>query len=105
MGLIKVDNQPSQKEVFEKTESFIKFVNELGLKGEYEKCCVCGWNKTAVDMAHILPKRKGGKVEASNISPLCPNHHREFDKNVISHEAKVVIYQWILNILPKFEKN
>jgi len=62
-------------------------------------CCVCGY-KTHVELAHIKPissfseTAKLYEVNApSNILPLCPNHHWEFDNN----------YLLIENILTKKE--
>ncbi len=42
-------------------------------------CAVCGWTR-CLDAAHITPASKGGTMEESNLLPLCPNHHRLFDK-------------------------
>jgi hypothetical protein len=39
-------------------------------------CCICGWNEHLVDIHHIVPRSDGGLDSHSNLSPLCPNHHR-----------------------------
>jgi hypothetical protein len=38
-------------------------------------CMVCGWD-ISVDLHHVIPKHKGGRISTENIAILCPNHHR-----------------------------
>lgn len=47
-------------------------------------CEVCGWKESSRDLHHIIPVRKGGKDEFSNLISLCPNHHRMADRNLLS---------------------
>lgn len=58
---------------------FRDLLKECGITHYYEKCCVCGWKQTVVDLAHIKPFNEGGNYELSNIAPLCPNCHRCYD--------------------------
>jgi len=44
---------------------------------EEEPCDICG--HIGVEMAHIIPKSKGGSDAVNNILFLCPNHHKAFD--------------------------
>jgi hypothetical protein len=47
-------------------------------------CSNCGWNKAVGDIHHILPKRKGGTNDHSNLTYLCPNCHRLAHSNKLS---------------------
>lgn len=39
-------------------------------------CCLCGWNEEIIDIHHIISRKNGGSNNHSNLTPLCPNHHR-----------------------------
>lgn len=69
-------------------------IQNYNLQKDYKSCCVCGWNKDSVDFAHIVPARHGGEYTISNIVPLCPNHHRLYDKNKLSKEDITFIEQF-----------
>ena len=45
-------------------------------------CVMCGWNRTSLDIHHILHKSKGGTDDHENLIALCPNCHR------LAHEGK-----------------
>lgn len=49
------------------------------------KCFICGWDEDSCDIHHILPKSKGGKDDFSNLSVLCPNHHRLADRKKLNN--------------------
>lgn len=57
-------------------------------------CAICGESRV-VDGCHIVSKREGGPVESWNMLPLCPTHHKLFDRNEMNQseysriEAKV----------------
>ena len=51
------------------------------------KCSLCGWDKTALDVHHIIPHAQGGSHEHDNLIIVCPNCHR------LAHEGKVQINQ------------
>ena len=42
-------------------------------------CVICGFSR-AVDGAHIVAAMDGGPRTEWNIVPLCPNHHRLYDR-------------------------
>jgi len=48
-------------------------------------CLICGFNK-ALDFAHIKSIKDGGKETKSNLTILCPNHHRLYDKGLLTNE-------------------
>jgi 5-methylcytosine-specific restriction endonuclease McrA len=50
-------------------------------------CKVCGFDRL-IEYAHIIPASKGGDIRPSNILPLCPNHHRLFDKGLLTNQEK-----------------
>ena len=43
-------------------------------------CFVCGWEESSCDVHHVIPKRDGGSDVLSNLTILCPNHHRLADR-------------------------
>jgi len=47
------------------------------------KCCICGWNEGACDIHHIRGRKIPDADSNSNLTVLCPNHHR------LAHENKV----------------
>ena len=47
-------------------------------------CAICGF--AIVEYHHFPPFSKIGKHEPDKITLLCPNHHTEADKNIISEE-------------------
>ncbi len=58
--------------------------------GKPLKCCVCGYDRH-VDIAHIRPVSSHagdtslGDINAvENLAALCPNHHWEFDKGLLT---------------------
>lgn len=58
-----------------------KIVRRLGLGCSYPGC---NWKIEGVvgDIHHIIPKKKGGTDEHSNLTYLCPNCHREVHAGV-----------------------
>ena len=60
-------------------KTFLRSIKALGAEEEYSKCCVCGWDKAAIDWAHLEMSKDGGDWNFDNIVPLCPNQHRELD--------------------------
>lgn len=46
-------------------------------------CEICGFDRL-VEQAHIIPARLNGPKTAYNILDLCPNHHRLFDRNLLT---------------------
>jgi predicted restriction endonuclease len=60
-------------------------------------CVVCGYSKY-VEICHIDPiSGFSGETPLeivnalSNLVHLCPNHHKEFDRNLISQDEKEII--------------
>ena len=52
-------------------------------------CQICGYDRY-VEWAHLIPKREGGTAASVNIAILCPNHHKLFDRGLLS-EAETAI--------------
>lgn len=46
-------------------------------------CSICGWKEEICDLHHIVPRRKGGTDDHSNLACLCPNCHRLAGKGKI----------------------
>ena len=59
-------------------------------------CVVCGETRV-VDAAHLIPRTEGGITQISNIVPLCPTHHRLYDRGKLSEEEndKLVAFLFI----------
>jgi 5-methylcytosine-specific restriction protein A len=51
-------------------------------------CAVCQWRLDeygdGVEVHHIIPSAEGGTHERTNLIALCPNHHKEADKGLLS---------------------
>ena len=52
-----------------------------------DKCELCGYDRV-LDIAHVIPKVKGGKLLLNNVLLLCPNCHRLFDCNLLTEDEK-----------------
>jgi len=50
------------------------------IQGQYEYCCIVGCDYKHYDVAHIWALKHGSDDLPTNCWPMCPNHHREFDK-------------------------
>jgi len=48
-----------------------------------EVCAICGESR-CIDLAHIAPKKDGNKLVPENAVPLCPTHHRLFDRGKLN---------------------
>ena len=49
----------------------VKILKRAGIK-----CGMCGWDKTTLDLHHVIERKNGGSDWHSNLAPLCPNCHR-----------------------------
>jgi predicted restriction endonuclease len=50
------------------------------IQGQYKECCIVGCHYKHYDVAHIWALKHGSDDLPNNCWPMCPNHHREFDK-------------------------
>lgn len=50
-------------------------------------CVICGFDR-AIDFAHIVSKKDGGKKDRFNTAILCPNHHRLYDRGLLTESEK-----------------
>jgi len=76
-------------------KKFKEYLSKLRLDKFYEVCCMCGWDKASIDLAHLVPHSEGGGYTLDNILPLCPNHHRQLDRWLIS-DAELENIQFFL---------
>ena len=60
-----------------------KILRELGITA----CEICDFDQ-ALDFCHIVPQKDGGPTVSENCLVLCPNHHRLYDKNLLSTDEK-----------------
>jgi hypothetical protein len=47
------------------------------------ECAICHYS-TIIETHHIIPVHKGGLTIITNLITLCPNHHREAERGMIS---------------------
>lgn len=82
---------------------FKKEIVKRGIKKFYVMCCVCGWDATVIDLCHVYSFRDGGRCSVDNIAPLCPNHHRIFDRGLANDIHKAAIYDFLSLIAHQLE--
>jgi len=54
-------------------------------KKDKAKCEICGETRS-VDIAHIIPRSRGGSGSVGNLFFLCPTHHSLFDRHQLSRD-------------------
>lgn len=69
------------------------------LKRANIKCMMCNWDRTTLDIHHIIPKKQGGTNNDNNLICLCPNCHR------LAHENKYSIDELENNSVEKLFNN
>lgn len=59
-------------------------------------CAVCGLDELSIlDAAHIVPHAAGGEPTAENGRPLCANHHRAFDRDLLAWSTELQEFEWV----------
>ena len=58
-------------------------------------CSRCGWNEEICDIHHIVPKRKGGSDDHSNLTYLCPNCHRLADRGKLDANDLINLEEYV----------
>ena len=48
-----------------------------------KECIICGFDKR-VHKHHIVKRRELGSDDEENLVFLCPNHHWEYDNNLVN---------------------
>lgn len=75
--------QPTRIELESLSKPFYeKLLRRLNLN----KCLVCGFKD--YELHHLTPRSKDGLDLATNLIPLCPNHHAEIHRNGIDTELQ-----------------
>lgn len=82
---------------------FNKFLKVHKLEEYYTYCCICEWDRGGIDYCHILPDSKGGDYSINNIVPLCPNHHRLLDRDLLQDYEAEQITDFIYAMYRKLE--
>lgn len=60
------------------------------------ECLVCGLEEQSIlDAAHIVPHAAGGLPIAENGRPLCANHHRAFDRQLLEWDWETDRFEWV----------
>lgn len=77
---------------------FRKLLKKLHLDKLYIECCICGWRECKVDLCHVIPDKDGGSYCFDNIVPLCPNHHRMLDRNILGMYEMNMISKFIYDM-------
>ncbi len=71
-----------------------EFINRIGEGKQYVKsrlpksCELCGYDRF-VEVAHIIPSRKGGVYSVDNCFSLCPNCHHLFDHSLLTESENL----------------
>ena len=76
-----------------------------GLLKKYASCCICHWDRGTIDLAHKKPAVEGGQYAFDNIIPLCPNHHRLFDRGQLRADEYNAIGTFTSDVLAKIKAN
>lgn len=56
-------------------------------------CSNCGWDKTSLDLHHIVAKADGGSNSNDNLTALCPNCHR------MAHEGSLTVFKSVMETM------
>lgn len=89
-------DKPYQKQYkFNEVRKLAKqYVNKFNIKKE---CCICGYIKF-VDLCHVKSissfdlSTKLSEINClENLTYLCPNHHKELDKNKLDLNSKIIL--------------
>lgn len=63
------------------TRTRTKILKRLGAK-----CCICSWNEGSCDVHHIKGRKIVNPHSHTNLTIMCPNHHRLFHEGKIKEE-------------------
>ena len=69
-----------------------------------DQCAICGWKETPCDVCHIIARKDNGSYTFDNVTMLCPNHHRMFDRGLIQLEEIIKTRETILSAYKPFVK-
>ena len=61
------------------------------IKSQFFGECICCQEKRGIQKAHIIPKRFRSD---SRTMPLCPNHHWNYDHNLLTEKERNKIEIW-----------
>lgn len=53
-------------------------------------CLVCGEKRTT-EAAHLVPRRAQGRGEIGNLVPMCPTHHKCYDRALLTVEEMTTL--------------
>jgi len=71
---------------------------------EFGKCVICEETRF-LEAAHWFPAKKGGTGDPENIIPLCPNHHKFFDKKLLADDEKQKLQKFLETKHPTLVNN
>ena len=96
LGILVIDIM-TKKELLEKRKTYQSYRSSIAKhsrstyfnSGKPKACAVCGYNKH-IEIAHVISVSSfsddtfiGEINDIKNLIPLCPNHHWEFDNNLL----------------------
>jgi 5-methylcytosine-specific restriction endonuclease McrA len=58
-------------------------------------CSVCGWNKAALDIHHIVARKDGGSDDHKNLTAVCPNDHRLAQLGLIEKSKLMTLHEQV----------
>ena len=64
----------------------------------FPPCQICGFDRFTEE-AHIIPASLGGPKTCDNMLNLCPNHHKLFDRYLLTRQEMQKIWAWVKPML------
>jgi hypothetical protein len=64
----------------------------------FPPCQICGFDRFT-EGAHIIPASLGGPKTCENMLNLCPNHHKLFDRYLLTRQEMQKVWAWVKPML------
>lgn len=89
-----------QKKNPDKVRSYLKTWRK---RNKAPFCIICGEDRVS-EWAHIIAFKDGGPHAGWNVIPLCPTHHRCFDRHLLKPEEFILVKPFVDTALETFSK-
>lgn len=88
--------RPRQKLYHRTTHVERRYVKSIG-------CVVCG-ERRLTEAAHLVPANEGGPGMVENIIPLCPSHHRFYDRGLLTDAENTQLVDFLFVKYPNLRQ-